>query len=142
MHTKNISKPDLQKSNEKVPEMSTPEPQKVGFRLRGASIFTNPTNLEIVTKSHQKGSHLGASFDKKSIFMWKRDATKTHRKTVPPNSKTANDDRVAGLPDSPPSRARFFNKKQQLQQQESNCSNNGRSCRTIAKHIAKKTKSY
>ena len=42
------------KSSEKVLKMNPPEPQKVDFRLRGASIFTNPTTTPKVTQKCQK----------------------------------------------------------------------------------------
>ncbi len=50
IHKKITSNQDLRKGDEKVPEMDTPEPQKVDFRLRGASISTNPANLQKVTQ--------------------------------------------------------------------------------------------
>ena len=59
---KDTSNQDLQKSDEKVPGMVTPEPQKVDFRLRGASISTNPANLQKVIQKCPKGLHLDASF--------------------------------------------------------------------------------
>ena len=50
----------MRKSAEQVPL----EPQKVDFRLRGAPISTNPTNLQKVTQSDQNVSQMSTKAPK------------------------------------------------------------------------------
>ncbi len=51
-----------QKKSEKVWIWDPPEPQKVGFRLRGVQIFTNPPEPLKITKSHKKGSKMSSKW--------------------------------------------------------------------------------